>query len=476
MNGAQRKARPAWRLQAVHAVLLVQALLSAWVLLRYDGTGDAGDSILHYLYARYAPAHPALYVDHWAKPLFVLLACPFAQAGLVGMKLFNVLCALGSTWGTMRVAERLGLGRPWQAGVALLAMPLNVALTFSGLTEPLFALVLVWSLERAVAGRAGTAALLAGWLPFVRSEGLLFLGVFGLYLLAVRRWRALPVLAVGTVAYAIAGSFVTHDLLWVFTHIPYTRGSYGSGPAFHFVEQLYYVVGLPLYVLVWVGALDRGWGLWRREVGAAEGLLVLGGALLYLAAHSVFWAFGLFHSMGLKRVLVAIAPLLALLAARGLERVAGAHLDPWRRVRTGLRWAVLAYVVIFPFTPNPAALHPAHDLLLTADQRLARTVADRIRQEQPAHGRAVYAAPYLGEVLGLDPFDTAQHAGFDALHHGLRPGDVVIWENWFAVAEGGVQHATLEGDARLRPWFTVEGEDRGRPVTYAVYTVREEVH
>ena len=60
----------------------------------FDGTGGSGDSIHHYLYAKYATAHPENFFNHWAKPLYVLLACSFAQFGFVGMKIFNALVAL----------------------------------------------------------------------------------------------------------------------------------------------------------------------------------------------------------------------------------------------------------------------------------------------------------------------------------------------------------------------------------------------
>jgi len=29
---------------------------------------------MHYLFARYAPSYPLLYLDHWAKPVFTILA------------------------------------------------------------------------------------------------------------------------------------------------------------------------------------------------------------------------------------------------------------------------------------------------------------------------------------------------------------------------------------------------------------------
>src|ERR1043165_5405053 len=86
----------------IYYILSCYALICAVTIIAFDGTGDAGDSITHYLFSRYAPIHPQLYFDHWAKPLFVLLASPFAQLGITGMKIFNSLVSLGTILVTFR--------------------------------------------------------------------------------------------------------------------------------------------------------------------------------------------------------------------------------------------------------------------------------------------------------------------------------------------------------------------------------------
>ena len=53
------------------ARLLLAALLSISVLMAFitRGTYDSGDSIKHYLFARYAFEHPLNLLESWAKPL-----------------------------------------------------------------------------------------------------------------------------------------------------------------------------------------------------------------------------------------------------------------------------------------------------------------------------------------------------------------------------------------------------------------------
>ncbi|HEX2616254.1 MAG TPA: hypothetical protein VHL57_01865, partial [Flavobacteriales bacterium] len=157
-------------------LLLGYAIAAALTIVWCDGTGDAGDSISHYFFARYAPKHPTLFFDHWAKPLYVLLACPFAQFGFVGIKVFNAGLSGLSAWLAYRIAQRLGVQHAAVAALLVLCVPLFYVLTFSGLTEPLFAAVLGASVLLMLEDRARWALLVASFLPFVRSEGLLILG------------------------------------------------------------------------------------------------------------------------------------------------------------------------------------------------------------------------------------------------------------------------------------------------------------
>lgn len=74
--------------------ILVYTIIAAFTLYYFNGTGDSGDSIHHYLFAKYAPIHPSLFFNHWAKPLYVLIFSPFAQFGFIGVKILNTFISL----------------------------------------------------------------------------------------------------------------------------------------------------------------------------------------------------------------------------------------------------------------------------------------------------------------------------------------------------------------------------------------------
>lgn len=452
-------------------LLLAYAGLATWLIVRYDGTGDSGDSVMHYLYARHAPAHPALFFDHWAKPLFVLLAAPFAQAGFIGMKVFNALASATTLMATYGIARKAGLRMPVLAPVLLLCAPQFLVLTFSGLTEPLFAFGLAWCLLLSMRGQDRAAALILSFLPFVRSEGLIIIGVFALYLLLTRRARILPLLFVGSVAYGLAGWPVHGDPFWPFTAIPYARlsSTYGSGTPWHFVEEFVQVLGVPGYGLFVGGLLSMTVRLVRDRRPEALHLPVAC-LLAFVLAHSLFWWLGIFNSMGLGRVLVCVAPIAAVVALHGLERLVA--LVPERPVwaRRCSITALVAYVLIFPFTPNPAAIVPERELALRPDQLLAIRTVHAVRPLMQQGGRVFSAHPMFPLLLDIDPFDPQVHVRTSPqLLEQLRPGDLVLWDGWFCPVETGVSEEMLERGGLFKVVGSDTVDHRGRAITQAAY-------
>ena len=190
-----------------HAQLLVAVLLAISVVMAFitKGTYDSGDSIKHYLFARYAFDYPLNYFDSWAKPLFTLLASGPAQAGFLGMKLFQCAVVAASAWCAYVMARALRLPMPELAVLFAYAAPDYFIIQFSGLTEPLFGLVLVGAVALAVTNRPGWSAALISFLPFVRSEGFILIGVWVVYLAWRRQWRSLPLVVLGYALFSLVG-------------------------------------------------------------------------------------------------------------------------------------------------------------------------------------------------------------------------------------------------------------------------------
>ncbi len=452
-------------------LLLGYALIALLTIIFFDGTGDAGDSVYHALFARYAPAHPELFFDHWAKPVYVLLASPFAQFGFVGVKFFNAIAALFTLFFTHKIAVNLELKNPLVAALILIFTPLSFVLTFSGLTEPLFALFLTAAIYCAVMNRFFYAAIIISFLPFVRSEGLIILGVFGLYFLLKKRWLELPVLLLGHLVYSVAGFFVYSDFFWVLNKIPYSKlsSTYGSGELSHFVEQLIYVVGIPIYVLFWIGVVAL---IWKsiKKVNLELHILVTIGFFAFLIAHSLFWYFGIFNSMGLKRVLVGVAPLISIIALIGFNFLSEELLKERKKPKLIVQCMLLGYVLIFPFTSNPAAVNWDKDLNLTQDQRAVLEVTEFITEHNLTERRFVYDHPYLSQALKIDHFDPVKRIDLTAnFPNESKRGDLVIWDNWFSIVEYGIGQEALDQNPQLRQIKRITSMEEGREVIFIIY-------
>lgn len=455
----------------IYVLLVVYAVIALLTIIFFDGTGDAGDSIYHYQFARYAPLHIELFFDHWAKPFFVLLASPFAQLGFVGIKIFNVIVTFFSLFFTFKVLQKLNVNNAIVGAIFLMFSPLCFVLTFSGLTEPLFGLFLIMSLYALLEDKGILASILISFLPFIRSEGLIFLGVFGFYFLLKKQWKLIPLLLVGHVAYMFTGYFVYKDLLWVFNKIPYAKlsSTYGSGKLFHFVDQLQYVIGIPIYILLGLGILSVIYKSIQRKVVLEVQVIVFLGFFAFFIAHSLFWYLGIFNSMGLNRVFIGVAPFMAIIAVYGYNLITEELTKNKKPIRIALQSIILLLVLIFPFTSNPSAIDWKRDLSLSQDQKSAVLVAEFLEDYKSDEQKYFLTHPYLCEALDIDYFDKTINENLINYKWSMKPGDLLIWDAWFSVVENGVQKEELDNTEDLEKLYDHSVTDGHRTIHYAVY-------
>jgi hypothetical protein len=453
---------------------MLHLAIGLFSILYFDGTGDAGDSIYHYLYAKYAFTDPSLFFNHWAKPLYVLIFSPFAQFGFIGVKILNLIIVNLSLLFTYKLSRQWFNKQNYLALILLIFCPLYYVFTFSGLTEPLFALLLLIGTYLFTQKRIRTSLIIISFLPFVRSEGLLFLIFFGLWLVIDKKWKVIPYLISGTVIYSIVGYFIVYnDLLWVFSEIPYatTNSIYGSGELFHFFEQLLYVVGIPFYIFIWIGVilLTREFIL-KKESFESYYFLVLG-AGMFILAHSTFWFLGIFNSMGLNRVLICVVPFLSIIAGQGVNTIY--HWIKKKNVFVGrafLTMSILA-ITLFPFSGNKAAVNFKEEMSLNTDQVLARNVGHFLEENEIDFNKLYAAHPYLFEVLNINCFDEEVFE-FIGPQSGqkIKDNEIIVWENWFSIVEQNTPKAIFDNNDQLELIYEDSTiNQKGRLVHYAVY-------
>jgi len=464
MRPARKDMLPPW----LRPTLLVGLVLCGVGVIT-DGTWGTGDTITHYLFARYAWAHPALFLDHWAKPMFTVLASPFAQYGFVGMKVYQSVVIAATAGLLWLIQVELKRPMPWLPFMLLILCPDVIMASQSGLTEPTFGLVLGFGVFLLVRGQRVAGALVLSILPFCRTEGFLLLPVFALYLATNRgpRWRLL-LLAAGTVALSVVYVVTGHDVRHVFTENPYAVSSlkYGSGPLTHFVVHLLYVLGLPVYVLFWLGLLAMG-----RDIGAQwrTTLLFAGPVIVFIGAHSVFWWLGLFGSAGLSRVLISIAPLCALMASEALIALREMIDKRWEGRGRWAVAAVAAYVIIFPFTPNHAALRLSEFTLTPLQERIVQANT-ALAREGLGNRPVIGSEPYWWIVTDTDPFAEYGDRMRPFAQSEFKQGEIVAWDNWLGPINAGISYQSLVDDSQLRP-IAIYGDGSGRPML-AIFEVQ----
>ncbi len=454
---------------AIFVVLLVFAFNS-------ETCGDAGDSVGHYLFSHYAFKYPQFFLHHWAKPVFVLLSAPFAQFGFKGLLVFNCLCASLSCLMTYYIARNLELKRPWLVFVFIFCAPLYFKLVLSGLTEYLFGLFLVTGIYLSSRSRNVPAAALVSLLPLVRSEGLLILGVFALFFLIRKNYKPLAFLLLGQIFYSLIGFFYYHDVLWIFTKIPYANmGSpYGHGHMTDFIHRLNYTIEKPLFVLLIVGIAASLYQLARQgftQANECRVFLVLGSFAAVFVGHALFWWLGIFNSMGLPRVLIAVVPVTAILALQGLNLVSGSLKKPL--LQNALLSIIVLTVALYPFTSRPRGVVYNDTLFEVKETKwMDEEVAPYIRRTFPdyASRKLYFSSPYLSLALNIDYFDPTKHREMQYLSVDQIPANaIIIWDDWFSATEGGIGLDFLSRQKALQPVRKFELQDQDRKIQYIIF-------
>lgn len=455
--------------------LLSAVLFGVSVLVAFltKNTYDSGDSILHFLFARYVPQHPENLLDPWAKPVFTLLAALPSQGGFLGMKLFQCVVVAGSARLAYVVARQLQL--PWPALAILFcyAAPDYFRIQFSGLTEPTFGLVLVAAVALAVTNRPVWSAAVISFLPFVRSEGAMFLSIWTLYLVWNRSWRALPLLLLGYAVFSFVGGLILGDFTWVFSKNPYgLHSQYGHGLWGRFVENIPTLLGWPLTIFSIIGGLRMLWRAtklkeWLQPLFRAEMFLIYGSIVAFIIIQSVFWALGLFGSFGMTRVLAVLTPLFAVAALSGLTWLS--QLGGGMRVRRLIVAAGAVSVVFLLFSEDYAfradsgtgvgwrsTLNWNRDFQEGTDMVLADKAAAWLKHHDPGYewhpisfSHLYFALPMNVDIFNLEakPALTKDYAPY---LDGVPVGTYIYWDGWFCPVESHLPLELLQKDARFK--------------------------
>lgn len=434
-----------------------------------DGTGDDGDSIMHYLYARYAFLHPENFLNHWAKPLFVLITALPAQLGFIGIKLFNILCISATSWLTYLIALKFRFLYSWLIFALFLLSTATYSFGFSGLTEPLFALWLMAGIWFLLSDRLVLGTVWLSFLPFVRSEGLIIIVVLVVYLVIKRKWLSVPLLGVGHLVYGLLGLTLYKDFFWIFNKNPYAtlKGVYGSGELWHFALHMDQILSKSLRILLVIGLLKGvhllfSWlknKLNHKWSNFDELFLVYGLFAVFFAAHSMFWYLGIFNSFGLMRVFLGVLPLMILIIMRGLMQVF--EIIGLLKYHKPLSILGIIGFLLYSCVLLVGEVRFRNSLGLN-DIQLAMNEVYRQNADSLAGYAIISDSPYAAFITKTDYFDPRQFRRIKSIYTGepLSEKSAVFWEDWFSIFDSQTDFHDLVSDKR----FSFMGEASSQSV------------
>jgi len=433
----------------VRLFIFTVAIVLSLLAIVWNGTADSGDSVNHYLFSKWAMAHPENFFDAWAKPLYVLLTQPFVQGSFTGVKFFNILNFIVAMIATYLTAKKLELRNSWLVTVLLVLAPMNFALALSGLTEPLFGTVLICGLCLLFHNKNVAGLVVLSFLPFVRSEGMFMLIIIAAYLITQKKYVSIVWLAIGQALYAVIGCFKFHSLLWFYAANPYSlKSRYGHGDFAAYFNSLHLVIGSASQFFLGIGVLaviiTFVAKVAKKQPLPWQLVLIMSLFLAYFFFHVIAWKYGLFASFGMTRIIVAMAPLMAILCLYGLNAITGFIKD--EKVQKTITIALVALIVMvngikmYKILATMGEGEPGFSIKLEADQDIEDEMAHYIQRHYPDYKTKVliYDAPYVAAALGVDPFSDKRRYHLEG--DGKMPtGSYLIWDDWFAVVEGGIK-------------------------------------
>lgn len=425
----------------VWGFLFAFLVASVFILFKTDNTFGGGDTISHYKIAHWAWKYPNLFLDTWGKPVFTILISPWAQFGMNGARIYNILAGLFTALLAWRICKEIRLENNWLAPVFVLFIPIYFVLVFTSLTEITFSLFLTLSLYFFFKDKIIWSGIILSFLPIIRTEGIVLFPLFMAAFLLKKKYVAIISLFAGFIIFSIAGLFAFHDFWWLINRNPYNGsalGIYGHGKLLHFVDKLPVILGNPITYLSLLGIavlLFQWLVIEKAKLNKTFYLLLLvpGSFLIYFAAHSYAWWKGIGNSLGLIRVIAAVAPAAAITAVIGLDKI----LVYLKRISNYLKWIAALGAIIW-ITIIGAETYKNTFRLSPPEQLMNQTVAF-IKSDHLEGKPVFYFDPYFIYKLGADPYSGNVKQWYPKGDHPVKElpeGSVIVWDAHFGPNEG----------------------------------------
>jgi len=417
------------------------ALFSYFSLIS-KGCEGGMDSYNHYLISKFSWQHPKLFLDQWGKPLYNILASPFANFGFFGVKFFNIILWIATAWLTWLTAKKLAFPFAWVGFLLVILPEESIKNTISGLTEYLNAFLLILFMYLAACKRFNFAAGIAGLLPFARSEGFVIMLAVGFYLLFIeKKYKSLIWFFAGPLLFNGLGWLIEGDPIWII-HNPYIKAQItganlcGSGSLFHYINQSRFIFSFAGTVLLLLGsflALYYYMKTFKQTNFIHRYMLWLCAGIfwLYFGVHSFIWWKGMMGSCGYSRVMIVISPLMALLSVYALN-VLSKKFTAWRN------YLMITLIALLLISANHSMRFVSRNMPydISNEQKEFVKVAEWLKTYDRGDNMVFFLYPYLNILADIDPYDKQHFEFLWSFDFDYSPvGSILIWDGHFGPNE-----------------------------------------
>lgn len=471
-------------------IYFIAGIIYLLLALFAKGVNGGADTYTHYQMARYSWSHHELFLNQWGKPVFTVLFSPVAQFGLKAVIWTNIALIFFESFLLFKIVKLLNLKRPWLAPLLFLSCPVVFDNAISSLTEITCALFLILFIYWVLKKRCFGAALILSFMPFIRSEGFVIIGIAFVFFFVSHRWKFIPVLTVGSLIMNAIGYWYTGYPFWIFESNPYVNTqitSYGSGSFFHFFVWSIPVFGLGfLFVLkyTWeaaLGARNRVKSDWLSSVLGEESKsfilnhqvlfwIILGSFWGYFMAHTILWWLGMWASLGLVRVMFVIAAPMVIIAAIEINKLLDKKPACGKFKSKHIMIGSLCFVAIATNTMILGAL--GFPLDHGVEESVFVEMSEWMKTEKiTTSGKIFTGHSYVSVALDVDPFDQKKMQQIQSLQFAKK-GDLIVWDGHFGPNEDGIPIEVLDSDTTLTFLKEFRPDREYRPLNDMPFYVR----
>jgi hypothetical protein len=441
-----------------YSSLLICCLWLIFCLIENQVPTDIGDGIQHYFIAEASWSNPMLFLDHWGKPLFTLLASPFAQFGFIGMGIFQVIVFFSTIVLAWKCSRKLEV-KP----ILELIFPFILLLTYDytstilgGLTEPLFNLFLMLAAYLLLQKKWVWFGIVVSFLPFLRSEGQ-FVVLLGIIILAsFKAYKQLPWFGLGFLLYAVVGEIVLDDFFWYFSQSPYeiSNGIYGNGSWFHYlISYKNYLgnFGLFVFLLALFGIIFIR--IKYKQFLELNWSFIGFGSIVYmtiLLVHSYLWATGQGGSAGLTRIATQGMPLFVLLNLYIISHSFKVRIS-------SLVQSALSFVILFGLGVKliSSKYFPTRS---NENEHCILQTAEFVKKNMSHSANIYYFHPLFAFQMGGNPYkkDSRFKVYYcEDLKQDIalrfKDGDIIVRDSWFGPQESSFPILDIQNSPELNP-------------------------